>query len=394
MAGDKAKKPDDVRAALPDRNVPVGQAVKLSPPNKPGAQTATAQIKGDELALDSPDVRMDTVATIDNGLTDDQVGGMINVGPVQDLVHSERIGVYKRPDGSTFETRNIQDNKHDAQYRAGSGDGGQGVRADVGRGSWYQTPATLSAQRRSAQVYFYDKPGFGAPLKKDGAVLQETKGEDRFVTSFAAARGDDKPTHLWQAEWGVPWATKVDPAKRDYVLGTVEPTKTDKKPAALDGDLPINGADWIGYPTQADANAAPTSQLLNALPMARGKDPQSYQFIKIALAAKNPQVTITVRCTNTYAWVGKDKVNMQIMSGSASRGEGFELNTNEQVAKTYALSDLVNLDLYDGGDLRIAIQAEKHTFDEVKIKAPFDGAAAMKDVPKSDGRYTVGVTRS
>ena len=400
--GASAAAPKVGKATLdPDTQAPLDQVVQV-PPGALAFQGGGAVVHGHSadnvLLLESPVVTFDVAVKIPDEMTDKQIDGMISVGSIQNVVTSERVGVYKRPDGSVFESRNLQKGLRDVRWNW-NGDPkkdpsvyNKDVVPSVGRGAWYQTPATLSAMARTATARFMDQPAFPVPTRFEGGVLVETRGADKFLTSLAAARGDAAPTHFKQEAWEVPWAVKVDPAKVDYDLAALKATKTDDKPTAFmdfNGPMPMNGKGWIGYPTVADAKHAPPEQLLANLATMRDKDPDSFKNALQAITELNWTLTIMLTCSNSFKWWNDDEVAVTA-TGLVAKTTNLSITSKQNKSVTARFLELFpDPSKYAGEPITIQIVADGNTLKPRKLAIPF--VAAFGDVDDAK-RYQLQTT--
>lgn len=350
---------------------PLAELVTTAPIKVSPVGTVATKDEGEHLLLDSPHVHMTSTATLDESASADEVGGMISVGFVQELVSSNRVAVYKRADGSVFERRNLQKNKHDARYSDGAN--GKKVSA-VGVGPWYETPGTLSALVRSTSVFMTDYPGFPVDYKEGDGTLVRTYGSDNFVTALGVQRGGpEAPVEFRESKkWSVPWATEVSDKKAKLQgTGEVKPDKTTDVPKTLKGDLPINNPDWVGYPTVDDARRAPMTQLLDNLQAARESDPESYKNMVQAITELNWQFTVSVKCVKTFKWFAEDFATVELQ-GHDRKNTGFWIDNNVTHSTTFRFLELFQPARWKRGQvLTINVAADGNALPPVTLSAPF-----------------------
>jgi hypothetical protein len=347
----------------------------------------TANPKGTDVRIKSPGITFSADFKLATGVVLDETA-KIQVGPTQSLLGSERIGIYKNPAGTVVaEYRGGAGQLRDAQWKGQ----GNNIQASF-PAPWYSQFNELTKTFTGGSVGFVDEPRFEIPARVGAGVLTETRGSERFITALSAKR-DGTLIHLRSEHWEVPWNVTIDPGMHGLGQEVTGGTST-QGPPTLDGPIVMVAAqDWMRFPTVADAQAAGVDVLLANLASNKKNDPPSYANMVAALRALNPTFNVKVACKNSYAWVGKDRLMLEI-KGHISNFRGFELDTKEVHPFAVTFNDLFDAGkLADGDQIRVSATVDGHTL-TASLDYPFAGHGRLVPMVGSDGRYEISLTRT
>ena len=329
-------------------------------------------------------------------------GEIIKIGPVQTLMGSERVGVY-REDGAAANTAPIEQHFTLGQSR----DGARGHYApgdpvfQRAEAPWFLPPETLSDDQPDVTLSFnenktadlYDQPSWLLPLTTGKAKLTETRGQDSFITSIAAQRGG-KLIHFNPSKWAIPWAVKNIDAAHKGVGGTGTSAPTIDVPPTVDGKIAAfqPGQSWINFPTLTDALGADVFTLMGNLAAAKTNDPTSYTNTVEALRQKNPTFSVTLTVRTTHGNIGRDHLFLTVAGSKSLARQEFKLNNGDSAPITFRLNDVLDPATIVGG-AGIQFNLELDTVTGVNIvggpswAAPF--ANLKQNFPFGDGSYAI-----
>ncbi|HUQ07102.1 MAG TPA: DUF4157 domain-containing protein [Kofleriaceae bacterium] len=395
----------DTKPGQPAADAQVADGDEFTAPNftitggKPEAPGAVTPSKSDgKVRLESPLIQFSAQVAMKKPLTE----GRIDIGPIQTLLGSSRVGVYReggKPDGAIV----AEQHTDLGQMRDAAGEIGKDGQLDQATvPPFYSQPQTFNKDMTSVSVNFKDKPKAVFPAVVGKGKLTETRGEDRFTTSISAKK-DGALLHLKTFHWQLPWAMKLD----DGIVQTDEkgnPTNKsiatqDAKPGDAvvvnDSNIPIlaaAGATHMDFPSQDAANQCGASELLRFLPTATGA---SRGFIVEALKSKNPSfhVTVTVKKKNS-SW-GKDSIEMRFKGQSQISRPRVSAGDGESVAVLFTFNEVFTDPAAMKGGSFIMIEAQDRSLVDGKThRADWQMPFAQLDgeMPGSDGTYTIVAT--
>jgi len=329
-------------------------------------------------------------------------GEVIKIGPVQTLMGSERVGVY-REDGAGAGAAPIEEHFTLGQSRDGARghySPGEPVfqRAEA---PWFLPPGILSDDHPDETLSFsenktadlYDQPSWQLPLTSGKAKLSATRGQDSFITSIAAQR-DGKLIHFNPSKWAIPWTVKTIDAAHTGVGGAGTGESTSAVPPTVDGKIAAfqPGQSWTSYPTVADALGADTHTLMENLQGAKAHDPASYTNTVEALRQKNPTFTVKLTVLTTHGNLGRDHLFLTVAGSQSLARQEFKLNNGGSAAVTFRLTDVLDPALLVGG-AGIHFNLELDTVTGVNITGgptwAYPLAALKQDFPLGDGKYAI-----
>ena len=305
--------------------LPAGDSAALSasrftvtgaPPSFSGVITAAKD--GNLVKLTSPPISFAAMVSAKQQLS---VGERIDAGPIQTMLGSSRVGVYReggKKDGAIVAEQHMDL----GEMRDVTGDINQQAQIDQSTiAPFYSLPEALNHDTQYVTVQFKDQPIAKFPTSVGNGTLTETKGEDSFVTSVSVKK-DANLVHLQTFKWQLPWALKLDDGvvqNDDHGKTTAQgikeqPAKPDEGVAHGEGAVPIlaaPGATHMDFQTQAAADAASVTELFKYLPNSKA-NPTSQGFIVEALRKKNPtfHITLTVDAKNSV--IGDDSIEMRV----------------------------------------------------------------------------------
>jgi Domain of unknown function (DUF4157) len=338
----------------------------------------TAKREGDFVNLTAPGVSYVGSASLATGI---HLGpDPIQVGIIQTVVSSERVGVYRGEGASAAEgateqrisLRNVPDAK---------------------RGSippFYEAPEELTDQKRTVSIVADDEPKHQLPVSYGSGSLIAVKGSDRFMSSLAAKRGNEL-LHLKNFSWEAPWSLVLN-SNQDGFGGTVNPQNDTMSSPNVPGGLPINkvGNDPSNIiqaytsPVAADAALkADRMGFLKDLSRHKAKAPDSYELMIGALSRSSMKLGIKVVVDSTNSRFGKDKINVTA-SCSSAQTKLVELNDHESATIQHQANDVCDLKYLSEATIVNLWINEKM----VQWKFPFNsGEATMTNGDR--GRYKI-----
>ena len=274
-------------------------------------------------------------------------GSGIDVGFQQVLMGSARKAQYKAPHGGQqFGYSIATPESRDAALEV-AGKTGKGFQAGevvVPPGGFFSENSAIGGRARLtlapklgevAEPNMFDVPSFETEKVREGNPLVGTGGEDKFRVSLVAKEQGKSPIFLANREWAVNWAQSVDTAAPGGPTsaggqGISVKTTSDGVPQ-LDGSTPhFLGKAWYQFTSLAAAASATTTILMANLSLAAaGGDTQSHGFTVDALRARNPEFKISVACSETAAFFGKDTVTVSL-NGVASKIQSMTLGLGDR----------------------------------------------------------------
>lgn len=275
----------------------------------------------------------------------------LRFGPTQTLLGSDRVGVYRHPNGQEYRSHSTQPQLRDASYSERVGNDFL-----VTEAPFYWRPQTLSATNPTAAITdAYDQPSAELPKHEGDATLVRVEGSDRFVTGWAVTKGAER-ADLASYSWSVPWTTDVAP---DFTgtggVDTVAPSAT--APPTLDGTAVLNHdtTDFHEYRSLEAANAMDTGTLVGQLAQLRANSPTSYEFAVQALRARNPQFVATIHVVDTAEWFGADEIVVTATGARPAQSGPQSLNNGQRGDFTFRLSDVLTLEqCTEGATIRLS----------------------------------------
>ena len=306
-------------------------------PDISGNVSAQAGSEDDTVTVQSPQVTFNASVSL-NPDVNLGPGEAIEVGPVQTLMGSDRVGVYRRggdPDGEILAEKHVRVGEvRDAMWQEGE----SGPEAIVEE-PWYSRPERVSDLQRQANVGFRDQPGFDLPSSVGEGRLTETSGQDRFRTALSAKRGETL-VHLTSSQWQVPWDVTINQQLQGEGA-ELTGGSSEEGPTTTEGEIAVAAAEeWVSFPTVEAALGASTAELLQNLAPTFENDFTSWTNIVEALRQRNPTITVGVTVEETAEALGADEIMVRAVGGlSAERGP-FTLNDGESVSLGFSFSEL------------------------------------------------------
>lgn len=350
----------------------------------------TIDVNGPEVSLTAPTVI--EAATADEW-DEMNVGPRIQVGPTQSVTASMRTGVYREgATGPVSGTYNMKAGpSRDAQW-----DREKNRQVAAVPAPWYSQPTIFNAGLTSANVEFFDRPGFDLPLKKGKGTLAEVKGSDNFITSIAAKPDRGGLDHLVRFSWGVPWDMQIAPDQKSGTGARTDVTPTDQIPPTLDGPIAVqNAATWLAFTSVAQAEAAGAATLLRYLPAAAEHDAAAAATIRLAL--KNLDPTISVRCHVEDTGNAALKMRLAVVArGTKTHEYGDKLVLDDREAKTasFKLSQLFDIATMASAKIYLTVKKYGRLWGHEGERTfppadpPYDGATATGRVGGADVTVT------
>ncbi len=329
-------------------------------------------------------------------------GKAIMVGPVQSLLGSERVGVY-REDGAAAANAPIEQHFTLGQSRDGArGHYSPGEPAfERAQAPFFLPPQTLSDVHAYDTLTFnengsaglFDQPSWQLPLTTGKAKLVETRGQDSFITSIGAQQ-DGTLIHFNPTKWAIPWAVKNIDAAHKGVGGAGTSAPTTDVPPVVDGKIAAfqPGQNWINFPTLADALGADAVTLMDNLPGAKANDPTSYTNTVEALRQKNPTLTIKLTVVVTHGNIGRDHMFLSVAGSKVAARQEFRLNNGNSTDVTLRLNDVFDPAIIVGSasinfNLEIDAVTGSNPTGGPSWSYPF--SAFHKDFSLGDGKYVI-----
>jgi hypothetical protein len=301
----------------------------------------TVTHSGDKVQVDSPPVSFDATVELKEGLKLEGEPSFIQAGPVQTMLGSERTGVYRRgglPDGKIIAEKHITTGEtRDAQYDP------KDPSKPAVHEPWYSQPSLITDGNRQADVKFFDQPGFILPEKMsqgpEQGKLTETKGEDRFLLSLSAKRGDTL-IHLESSNWEAPWDVDAAALKKGVggevtAASATNPVHTSEGPIAL-----AASQEWSAFRSVEAAMGASAAELLQSLPMASVHDREAWGYMVEALRRKNPTLSITVTVEETAEIFSADDIQLTATGHKQVQQGPISINDKGSHTFSFGLTDV------------------------------------------------------
>jgi len=374
-------------------------------PTLSGNITATANADKSQVRIDGPSASVTpTDVAIASGVTLGP-GRSLLVGYVQDLLDSDRTFVYQKPTSTDppIEQKNLVGLSLDAAASTYSTAAAAFAR---GQAPFFLPPRTLSdvhtsdtvAAAEGGTANLFDKPGFTVPAHLGqgfyAPALIATRGQDRFLTSFAAKyAGESALFHMSSTHWEVPWSVTLDPATLGGVggPGTIGPAID--VPMKTDGEIAIHqsGKSWIAFPSLAAAMSVDVRTLLANMVPAQANDPVAFGHTAAALKAKNPAITVRLLVVTTHGNIGRDHLFLTVRgpAGAVPRKE-FRLNNGNSGEVTFNLNDVIDAAAAGAGSA-ISLEILLDTVAGSDIDTVHSWSVPLADLkerfPFGDGQY-------
>jgi hypothetical protein len=234
----------------------------------------------------------------------------IHVGPIQTVVQSTQIGVFRRggPGGPVVAERRTS--YRDA--RDTPDEGGRANGATPAARPFYSGPYGLMDGHRSTTYQFFDGPIMGMPERMGDGVLTETRGSDSFVLSVGAQLGNEV-IHLESFDWVANWnIADVNAPGAQPSAATVAPRADGIAAYGTAANLENPRHRVYAFRSVADALTAPTDALLQYLPSTMREDPAAGRIIAEALRTRNPTFRLGLWVQSAADFDGTDEVEVRI----------------------------------------------------------------------------------
>ena len=334
---------------------------------KSGAvQTVEAMRAGDDVLLQTPGVSMMATVALKDDIDPDVP---INVGWVQTVESSKRLGIYEK---------NGRVVRRTVTAFSRTRDGKTGVDAP-----WYETPSTITKDAREAYPLAEDQPKMKLPNRVEDATLAEVQGSDDFKVSLEAGPGTTV-SPLKTFAWSAPWSVRLgsaDTAKGGDV--SIAESTTHEPPRGMrtanqvgnDPDSTIKS-----YETEAEATQGLAAKgihgFLRELPRHKELLPSSYWNMVGALWKSSVKFKVTIT---------------PIEGGSPSVRVSLQLHNKVDLPEADAKEDHSALGhmVYDPGKLAPGdfVYVFVNGVSRASITFPFD-PVSVKDVKEETGWST------
>lgn len=401
-AGTIARDPDKTRmpANQPGSGLDAGMfTVKGGEPNLGG--TVTADKAGTKVRLIAPEISFSAEVTMPTPLGP---GERIDVGPIQTMMSSQRVGIYR--EGGLPDGRIVAEQKTEmGEMRDAAGEIDEKGNLDQATvAPFFSNPTAFNATTSYAPIKFIDKPKAVFPGTVGRGKLTETKGQDSFVTSVTAKK-DGALLHLKTFKWQLPWGLKLDDGviQKDAKGNTTAQGLAKQDAAPAEGiahnsaDIPIlkaAGATHMDFQTLEDAMACSAAELLRYLP-ASTANPASRGFIIAALKAKNPSFHITVTVDKKNSSWGKDSVEVRITGQSTATRPRVSAGDGDKVAVIVQLNEVFgDLNAINGNTV-MTLEAQDRSLIDGKshrVDWPFPFDSLKGGMNGKDGEYSIVAT--
>jgi hypothetical protein len=361
------------------------------PPQLSGVTTAAPRTDVGQVFVQGPRIEQRVDVALASGVTLGQ-GVSVDVGPIQTLLGSERVGVYRRggdPGGPIMaEDRGVVGVTRDSGWHV---DPASRQVVSSFPAPWYANHYGLLDAYPSHEVRWDDRPGIylRPALAGDEATLTEVRGADRFVTSISAKRGDQL-VHLRTYQWSVPWDVRIDQTTATGQGRAGQVTEGGAMTMPRGTDI-VAGHDhrYIRYADHDSAMAAPALELFRALGPALAEDRAAAATIAGALRAKNPAFRFNFFIQSKSNVVGDDAIELTI-AGSLERRESIRGGTGATRAVTFHLLDVFNPDsIRAGSQLRFSARATNtitgSNLRRASWRLPFEPQRSVRMEPSNDG---------
>jgi hypothetical protein len=357
-------------------------------PNLTG--NVSARRSGDDVIVESPDVIFNATVTMraDAVLNPDE---QVKVGPVQTLLSSDRVAVYRQ---GGIATGKVIAEKHilvgqvrDAQTKRGTA-----TTPDV-LAPWYSRPKTIDGSHRQETVSYKDKPDFETPFRIDDGQLTETRGSDQFITSLAVQK-NDQLLHLQTSHWEVPWKMNLNTSGVG-TGGVLTGGSVTGAPPTISGPIAAQAAqEWMAFGTVETAMTVSNRILLNSLIPAKEHDKAAWHNIVEALRRKNPMFSLVFTVHTTDSSFGGDALNLTARGHRAVTRDLGSLNNRQTANVSFGLNELFDPMTIESGSV-CNIEISNHNLlgnDSTSIPwvYPFVTQDTPKQFPKKGTeRYTI-----
>ena len=274
----------------------------------------------------------------------------IQLGPVQTLLSSERVGVYRqggKPDGKIVSEHHCSVGTiRDAMWKDGESDP-----EPIVEDPWYSQFSEISNTVRKASVNLNDRPSFTIPRSLSNGILTETYGQDRFITSITAQQ-ENQLVPLVSTHWEIPWAMAINEQSSDLgseiIAKSTSEDPSTTTPSTANGKIAVAAAkEWITFPTLESAMKGDINVLMQNLATLKSEDSDSWLNCVEALRQRNPKFNIVLVVKETSGWFGKDEIEFSAAGDSRRQLEKITLSQGESKRMSFSLSSLfdpINLD--------------------------------------------------
>lgn len=320
------RQPAPASPAAPAPGTPVFDVNNLSAkggPTTSGSVTSamSAEIAG-AVAITGPAINSSHTVTANADLPES-----IEVGYVQTLKESTRLGIYGKQGKESFRRKETTPKSRDARSYKTTG----GAKSES-RAPWYDSElggvASLSAMSGStASIRTGDQPGFVLEAREqDGSVLMGTAGDEKFTLSVAAKpfnAGSATPIPNGTVDWSFSWNQSIDASgagsgggQITYKSGTGEIVTSDGVVAKKAGIW------WYDFQTKDEAMGHSAAVLIENLSLATAAGADGATALACtseALKAKNPYFVATIETRTTSSLVGSDQLSVTLKGAGASQ---------------------------------------------------------------------------
>lgn len=366
-------------------------SVSNATPQSSGVMTMSRTATPGKVTFTAPTIGFNADVSLTNSFCSGS-GETVEVGPVQTVRSSRRVGIYREGGRATGDlvAQHVatMQNRRDAQWTDSSGT----VQATV-PAPWYSQPQTLSASLRpSAIVSFLDQPVLALPRRIGRGELVETEGSDEFTLALTAKKGAQL-VHLASTNWTVPWAMDLlATPRRGQAIGiSTAPTG----PGVTSGPIAmVSGQEWISFDSEDDAFSADNRTLLDNVKPTFDNDITSYRYIVDALKRKNLIADVVLSVVETASWWGDD-IKWSATGRSTVDLGTHDLDEGESTSVALAINSVFPNGLFPDTSILFLAHDEGHRFGELDWAFPFYPQRTPAHFSGEEGSYTLtGVIRS
>jgi len=359
-----------------------------------GTVTAAPGSTSGEITLTAPMVTYNATVALKPGVT--LVSGTsIQVGPVQTVMSSERVAVYRRggsPTGDIIAERQITAPRtRDAQFQ----DSPTGPVQDVVP-PWYSRPAgatvppSITNTLRSQPVNFRDQPSFDLPLGVGNGTLTETRGQDSFITSIVAIHNGNQ-VYLKSSSWSVPWDMTI--ASGGTATGNAVSSEEIRFGAPVTtGPIAVASTrDVLSFSSAVEASHASAETLLQHLEETRRHDAAAGAILEAGLRLKNPTFTLNLTVVKGSDWIPPENFDLTAQGHHTVSRPGFAVAQGSSVTITISFNSLFDSGRVGLGDaIDFQIRDVGLPVPQMSWPFPFNDATSPSFFTRGNGgEYTI-----
>ena len=289
----------------------------------------------------------------------------IEVGYIQTLRSSNRVGIYTKGGNETSRDRSSVPKSRDARPYVDQ----RGAKS-VSRPPWYDSEkggVTGLSSGGDAKIHTIDKPSFVLNAKADdGAELTATEGTENFVLSVAAkpfGSGTATPIPGGSIKWGFSWSQSIDAKGAGSGGGAATQSPDQGEDVSSEGEIAKNSMhSWLDFKTKEQAKMHSASTLVDNLGKASAAGPDA----AIALASTvealrdiNPRFTATVDAITRSSLVGADQLAVTIgAKGSFTSSQPVNKNAPAKIGFNLMTVCSSPLELLSGLTVSVSVTSD------------------------------------